>query len=186
MSAAYCLGVVYLGVGAQYARNVVGSTDAIVTGLVLATSAVAIGTVALAARGVNPRPALVRGAVAVACGQTLMIASGDVHQLWMLLVSSVLGGAGYGLLFSAGITVVIAAGPAHHRAAATSAAYLIAYSLQAASALAVGTISTTENLRVGLTSGSAAVLVIVVAAVLLQATPSRSAAVAAVPDAGIG
>ena len=186
VSAAYCLGAVYLGVGAQYARDVVGSTDAIVTGLVLATSAVAIGGSAIAARGSRPRSALVGGALAVACGQTLMIASGDVHQLWMLLVSSAIGGAGYGLLFSAGITVVIAAGPAHHRAAATSAAYLIAYAMQAASALAVGAISTTANLRVGLTAGSAAVLVIVVAAVLLHAGPRRGAAVAVVPGAGLG
>lgn len=186
ISAAYCLGAVYLGVGAQYARDVVGSTDATVTGLVLAASAVAIGAVAIVARDVNPRSALIGGAVAVVCGQTLMIASGDVRQLWMLVGASAVGGAGYGLLFSAGISTVIAAGPPHHRAAATSTAYLFAYGMQADGALAVGAISTAHTLPAGLAAGSAAVLLLVVLALVLHAAPHSARVVQTVPDGGVG
>jgi MFS family permease len=169
MSAAYSLGAVYLGVGAQFARVAVGSGSALITSLVLAVSAVAIGVTAIAAGGVRPLHALWLGAGALICGQTLMVASGETHQIWLLLIASAVGGIGYGLLFSAGISLVIRMAPAHHRAAATSTGYLIAYLVQAIVALSVGALSTSSSLMAGLVVGSAAVALIASIAILLLA-----------------
>jgi MFS family permease len=167
MAAAYSLGAIYLGVGAQYARDAVGSDNALITGLILATSAVAIGIAAVAAGRARPLTALLLGAVALTFGQTLMIWSGDAREIWLLIAASAIGGAGYGLLFSAGISIVIDVAPAHHRAAATSTAYLVAYFIQATVAIGVGAISTTHGLPTGLIVGSGTVLVLVIASILL-------------------
>lgn len=182
MSAAYSLGAVYLSVGAQYARDAVGSGNAAVTGIVLATSAVAIGATALLAGGLRPGASLGLGAIALTVGQTLMIVSGLTHEIWLLICASVIGGAGYGLLFTAGITIVIELAPSRHRAAATSTAYLIAYVVQAAVALSVGAISTARSLRDGLVIGSGTVLIIAIASLLLLIARRRSPSTSTTAD----
>ncbi|MFC8797657.1 MFS transporter [Promicromonospora sp. NPDC057138] len=166
ISAAYALGAIFLGVGAQFARDTVRSDDAFVNGLVLAISAAAIGAVALLAGRLGASSGLRLGALAAVSARALMITAGAAHSMPLLVLYSLVGGAGYSLLFSAGVTLVTRSAPAEHRAATTSAAYLIAYLVQAAVALGVGALGTAQGLQTALIAGSATVVALALAALL--------------------
>lgn len=179
VSAAYALGAIFLGVGAQFARDTVRSDDAFVNGVVLAISAAAIGVVALLAGRLRAATALRLGALAAVAGQALMITAGATHSMPFLVLYSLVGGAGYSLLFSGGITLVTQSAPAEHRAATTSSAYLVAYLVQAVVALGVGALGTAVDLQTALVAGSATVVALTLAALL--ALRSRASAPGAVP-----
>lgn len=179
VSAAYALGAIFLGVGAQFARDTVRSDDAFVNGVVLAISAAAIGVVALLAGRLRAATALRLGAIAAVVGQALMIAAGATHSMPFLVLYSLVGGAGYSLLFSGGVTLVTQSAPAEHRAATTSSAYLVAYLVQAVVALGVGALGTAVDLQTALVAGSATVVALTLAALL--ALRSRVSAPDAVP-----
>lgn len=179
VSAAYALGAIFLGVGAQFARDTVRSDDAFVNGVVLAISAAAIGVVALLAGRLRAATALRLGALAAVAGQALMIAAGATHSMPFLVLYSLVGGAGYSLLFSGGVTLVTQSAPAEHRAATTSSAYLVAYLVQAVVALGVGALGTAVDLQTALVAGSATVVALTLAALL--ALRSRASAPGAVP-----
>jgi len=179
VSAAYALGAIFLGVGAQFARDTVRSDDAFVNGVVLAISAAAIGVVALLAGQLRAASALRLGVLAAVVAQALMITAGSTHSMPFLILYSLIGGAGYSLLFSGGVTLVTRSAPAEHRAATTSSAYLIAYLVQAAVALGVGSLGTAQGLQTALIAGSATVVVLALAAVLTLR--ARAASPDAVP-----
>ncbi|MEV0952924.1 MFS transporter [Promicromonospora sp. NPDC050249] len=179
VSAAYALGAIFLGVGAQFARDTVRSDDAFVNGVVLAISAAAIGVVALLAGRLRAATALRLGALAAVVGQALMIAAGATHSMPFLVLYSLVGGAGYSLLFSGGVTLVTQSALPEHRAATTSSAYLVAYLVQAVVALGVGALGTAVDLQTALVAGSATVVALTLAALL--AVRSRASAPGAVP-----
>jgi hypothetical protein len=182
VSAAYALGAIFLGVGAQFARDTVRSDDAFVNGVVLAISAAAIGVVALLAGRLRTATALRLGALAAVAGQALMIAAGATHSMPFLVLYSLVGGAGYSLLFSGGITLVTQSAPAEHRAATTSSAYLVAYLVQAVVALGVGALGTAVGLQTALVAGSATVVALTLAALLpLRSRTSAPGVVPALP-----
>ena len=179
VSAAYALGAIFLGVGAQFARDTVLSDNAFVNGTVLAISASAIGVVALLAGRLRASTALRLGALAAVVGQALMVTAGATHSMPALVLYSLIGGAGYSLLFSGGVTLVTRSAPAEHRAATTSSAYLVAYLVQAVVALGVGALGTAVDLQTALVAGSATVVALALAALL--AVRSRASAPDAVP-----
>lgn len=182
VSAAYALGAIFLGVGAQFARDTVRSDDAFVNGVVLAISAAAIGVVALLAGRLRAATALRLGALAAVAGQALMITAGATHSMPFLVLYSLVGGAGYSLLFSGGVTLVTQSASAEHRAATTSSAYLVAYLVQAVVALGVGALGTAVDLQTALVAGSATVVALTLAALLtLRSRASAPGAVPALP-----
>lgn len=183
VSAAYALGAIFLGVGAQFARDTVHSDDAFVNGVVLAISAAAIGVVALLAGRLRAATALRLGALAAVAGQALMIAAGATHSMPFLVLYSLVGGAGYSLLFSGGVTLVTQSALPEHRAATTSSAYLVAYLVQAVVALGVGALGTAVDLQTALVAGSATVVALTLAALL--ALRSRASAPGADPAPSI-
>jgi MFS family permease len=65
---AYAMGAIYLALGAQVARDLVGSDDAFVGGAVISVSAAAIGVVAVLARKLSPRLAVTIGPTVAAAG----------------------------------------------------------------------------------------------------------------------
>jgi MFS family permease len=108
-----------------------------------------------------------------------MITAGATHSMPFLVLYSLVGGAGYSLLFSGGVTLVTRSAPADHRAATTSSAYLVAYLVQAVVALGVGALGTAVDLQTALVAGSATVVSLALAALL--ALRSRAAMPGAVP-----
>lgn len=181
VSAAYALGAIFLGVGAQFARDTVRSDDAFVNGVVLAISAAAIGVVALLAGRLGTSVALRLGALAAVVAQALMITAGATHSMPVLVLYSLVGGAGYSLLFSGGVTLVTRSAHAEHRAATTSSAYLIAYLVQAAVALGVGALGTAHGLQTALVAGSVTVVALALAAVLTVRARATSPGAAPAP-----
>ena len=67
----------------------------------------------------------------------------------------------------------------HERAAVISAAYVVAYLLQAVAALGLGAIATASGLQVALDLGAPIILLLAVAAVVVANVPRRRAVVAA-------
>jgi len=147
ISAAYALGAVYLALGAQIARDLVGSTNALVSGAIISVSAVVIGVVAIAARRLAPRTAVTVGPVLVLMALLSLDFAGVAHSLPLFLASSVVGGAGYSLMFAGGLGLIAGAAPSQHRGAMISLAYVIGYAIQAGAALGLGAIATAAGLQ---------------------------------------
>src|SRR3546814_1900152 len=68
--------------------------------------AAAFGAVALLAGRLGASSGLRLGALAAVSAQALMIGAGATHSMPLLVLYSLVGGAGYSFLFSAGVTLV--------------------------------------------------------------------------------
>ena len=179
ISAAYAMGAIFLALGAQIARDLVGSDNVFVDGAIISLSAVVIGVVAVLARGLSPRLAVTLGPLLAIAGLGLLIVSGLSHSLPAFLASSIVAGAGYALMFSGGLGLVTRSAPVHERAAVISAAYVVGYLLQAAAALGLGALATASGLQVALDVGAPLILLLGVAALVVANLPRRTAALAA-------
>jgi MFS family permease len=146
VSAAYCLGAVVLSLGADIGESLIGTSNAFVVGAAVAVSSVAIGVVAILARRVPPAIAGAVGGVLAAIALAVLVLAGSTHSLALFAVFSVVGGAGYSLLFGAGLGIVGRFAPSHHRAGTLSTVYLVAYLLQGATALWLGAEATAGGL----------------------------------------
>lgn len=109
VASAFVMGGVFLALGAQIARDLVGSDNALLTGLALATWPVAGIPAAMLARLLSTRSAALLGGVFAAAGSLLLLSAGADRSLGILLASSTISGLGYGLMFSAGFGLVSAA-----------------------------------------------------------------------------
>jgi hypothetical protein len=167
VSAAYALGSVVLAMGAQIARQLVGSTNVLVTGALLSVSAVVIGLVAVASRRVPARWLITSGAAASILGLGLLTLSASAHSLPVFFGGMVLAGAGYSFNFLGGLTLVNAHAPATHRAGMLSSVLVVAYLVQGAAALVLGAVATSVGLSAALDVGSPAIGLICVAALVL-------------------
>lgn len=179
ISAAYAMGAIFLALGAQIARDLVGSDNVFVDGAIIALSAVVIGVVAVLTRSLRPRLAVTLGPLLAIAGLGLLIVSGLAHSLPAFLASSIVAGAGYALMFSGGLGLVTVSAPAHERAAVISAAYVVGYLLQAAAALGLGALATASGLQVALDVGAPLILLLGVAALVVANLPRRRAALPA-------
>ena len=164
---AYSMGAIYLALGAQVARDLVGSDDAFVGGAIISVSAAAIGVVAVLARKLSPRLAVTLGPPVAAVGLGLLVWAGLDHSIVLFLGSSVIGGAGYSLLFAGGLGLVTQSAPSRQRAAVMSSAYVVGYLLQALAALGIGALATGAGLLKALEVGSPIVIAIGVVALAL-------------------
>ena len=173
VSAAYALGSVVLAMGAQIARQLVGSTNVLVTGSLLAVSAVVIGFVAIVSRRLPARRLIAAGTVASILGLGLLTLSAGLHSLPVFFAGMVLGGAGYSFNFLGGLTLVNAHAPATHRAGMLSSVLVVAYLAQGASALALGAVATSGGLAAALHLGTPAIGLVCVAALVLALVVRR-------------
>lgn len=174
VSGAYALGSITLALGAQIARDLVGSEDAFVNGAILSVSAVAIGATAILARPLSPRAAVTAGPFAALLGLGLLVGAGHTHSVALFLASSVFCGVGYSLLFSGGLGLVTASAPTHHRAGILSATYGVAYLLQAVTALGLGAVATSAGLELAIEAGAPFVVALGLAAMVVAQLRRRA------------
>jgi MFS family permease len=179
VSAAYALGSVVLAMGAQIARQLVGSTNVLVTGALISVSAVVIGIVAVASRRVPAVWLIAGGTVSSIVGLGLLTLSASAHSLPLFFGGMVVGGAGYSFNFLGGLTLVNAHAPATHRAGMLSSVLVVAYLVQGAAALLLGAVATSVGLASALDVGTPAIGLICVAAVVLVLAVRRPRAVVA-------
>lgn len=157
VSCAYALGALILALGAQIAHDLIGSGNALVSGAVLSSFALASGTVALAGRGLSFRTGIVAGGAASTLAMTLLATAASRHSSIIFLPAIMLAGVGYSMLFLGGLTLINATAPAHHRGATLSALYLVAYLSQGVVALSLGWVATAWTLAVATDIGAMAI-----------------------------
>jgi MFS family permease len=167
VTAAYALGSVVLALGAQIARQLVGSSNALVTGGILSVSAIVIGLVAIAARKQPPRLLVTGGAVASILGLGVFWLAATEHSLPLFLLASAVTGVGYSGNFLGGLTLVNRHAPTHHRAGLLSSVLVVAYLMQGAAALSLGAVATGSGLQAALSAAWPAIGLLSVAALVL-------------------
>lgn len=146
VSIAYCVGAIFLSLGAQMVRQFAHTTDMLVVGGLLGTSSLAIGATALLLSRVPARVAVWTGALLSIAGLGLMAAVAATGSIALFLVWCLLGGVAYSFAFTGGLGLINRAAPAQHRGATLSVLYLFAYLLQALTAIGAGALATAVGL----------------------------------------
>jgi MFS family permease len=191
VSIAYCVGAIFLSLGAQMVRQFGQTTDMIVVGSLLGCSSLAIGVTALLLARVPAHVAVWTGGVLSLASLGIMAAVAATGSIALFVVWCVVGGVAYSFAFTGGLGLINRAAPAHHRGATLSLLYLFAYLLQAVTAIGAGAVATALGLGPAVDIMAPALGVLCVAVLVLAGidaiavrTASRSAAVAAVAPAG--
>jgi MFS family permease len=166
ISAAYGVGAVILALGADVAKDLIHSSNTLVTGSALSVSALAIGIVAIACRRVRPATALEIAPVAVVVGFGTLIASGAFHNTLLFFVASVIAGGGYALLFTGGLGLITLSTPEEQRGAVLAATYAVSYFVQAVVAIGLGVLASSVGLLLALTVGAIGLMLVAAAAAL--------------------
>jgi Major Facilitator Superfamily len=177
VTAAYASGALMLSLGAEIGRDLVGSDNALVTGLAISLSAATIGLVALLARGLAARTDIVWGGIATTVAMGLLLLAANERSLLIFLVAAAAMGTGYSLLFLGGLTLISANAPAHHRGGTLSAVYLVGYLMQGVVAISLGLVATTFGLGRALDVGAPVMAFLGLAALALVALTKTAAPV---------
>jgi MFS family permease len=140
------MGSLFLSLGAQISNDLVRSDNALVSGVIIAITAIAIGGAAILGRGLDPKRAIIWGGISGAVGMLLFVLSALYASIVFFIAGSLIAGIGYGLLFLGALTLANRNAPAHHRAQTLSAIYLVAYLGQGIIAVAIGLSATATGL----------------------------------------
>jgi predicted MFS family arabinose efflux permease len=167
ITAAYGLGAIVLSLGADIGQELIGSDNSLVNGAVIAINAATIAITAIAARKLRGTTDIVIGGATATVGMAIMIVSSVQHSLPLFIVSAVVTGVGYSLLFLGGLSVINADAPAHHRAGTLSGVYLIAYLFQGLIALLLGGAATASGLGIALDFGAVIVAILGLGSIVL-------------------
>jgi MFS family permease len=182
----FAVGAVLLSLGAQIAKDLIHSDNALVSGLILAITSVVIGVTALLARRMPARTSIAVGGVIAAVAVGLLAVSATTSSVVVFITTSVVAGVGYGLLFLGGLGLVNKHAPAHHRAGTLSVVYLVAYLMQGITAVAVGVTATALGLRVALDVAAPVLIALALAtsavALMVARQPRSFRAALASPD----
>lgn len=173
VSVAYMFGAVFLALGAQIAEQVTHTANVFEVGVIIAIMSVVIGVTAIAMRSVRPQTTIAVGSVATLFAFALLLGSDFSGSLPVFVVTTLVAGAAYAMMFAGGLALIGQNAPAHHRAGTISAVYLVAYILQGAIAVVLGVIATDTGLRQALELGAGVVGVFALAS--LAATVVLSA-----------
>jgi MFS family permease len=157
ITTAYTHGVLILSLGAQVARDLVGSNNALINGAALALFAVASGVLGLIARSAPYRRAILLGSAASALSMALLAVSVSQHQLSVFLAATAAAGSGYSLLFLGGLNLISAASTERHRGGVLSAVYLLGYLSLGVVALVLGEVATLRGLELAVDLGAVAI-----------------------------
>lgn len=154
---AYCVGGVFMALGAQMARQLTGTTDLLVVGLLLGLSSAAIGCTALVIARVPPVVSSAVGAAVSLVALAPMVATAATGTMAAFLVWCLASGVGYSFCFTGGVGLVGKEAPASHRAGTFSLVYLAAYLLQTIVSVGAGALATARGLPIAI-DGAAVVV----------------------------
>jgi MFS family permease len=174
VTAAYALGAIMLALGAQIARELIGSNNALVNGSALAFFAAVSGVVAIMGKRFAARPNIVAGGIAAAMGMALLMFAAKTQSLVVFLLAQGFDGAAYSLLFLGGLTLINLHAPVHQRGASISAIYLIGYLFMGLIALGIGMTATAFGLQTALDYGAPLIAFIGLAATALSSMKPRT------------
>jgi MFS family permease len=154
MSTGYALGAVVLSLGAQIARDVIGSGNAFVNGAAIALYALTGSIITLLAKRLAGKHAIILGSAANLCAMALLTLSSNLRSLPLFVAALTSAGIAYGLMFLGGYALINAHAPPDQRAGTLSAIYLVAYLLMGSIAIGLGKTATAWGLRTAVEVGS--------------------------------
>jgi MFS family permease len=170
MIVAYTFGVLVLSLGGQVEHDLIGSSNALLNGAVIALFPVVFGPVGIFAKGLSSRIALSIGSVASVLGMGLLVLAVSRRDLLIYFIATATAGASYSLLFSGGMRLIDFAGSSRHRGAVFSALFLVGYLSMAALALVLGAVATARGLGFAIDLGAAAITIVSLVTLVLAAT----------------
>lgn len=157
---AYCVGAIFLSLGATMIDQFTTADDTAVVGGLLGASAACIGLTGLFLGRARAGALVAAGALTTVLSLGLMAAASAFESLPLFFAWCIVGGIAYSLAFTGGLGVINRIAPDEHRGAVLSLLYLVAYILQALAAIGVGVLATAGTL-----SGAVAIAAVVLAAV---------------------
>jgi MFS family permease len=167
VTAGYTHGAVLLSIGAQVARDLIGSNNVLVNGAAIAQFAVVGSIVSLFAKRLPPVRSVAIGGIVTILGMGTLMLSASQHSLALFMAAIAIAGIAYSLLVLGGLGLINANAPTDRRAATLSAVYVIAYVMMGVVSLSLGVTATHLGLEMGIDLGCAAVAVFgLIAAVL--------------------
>lgn len=169
---AYCVGAIFLSLGAHMIDQFTQTDNIAVVGTLLALSSAAIGITGIFLAPFHARTLIWAGAVLTLVSLGLMAVASALESLPLFVGWCLIGGIAYSLTFTGGLGLINRLAPERHRGATLSLLYLLAYTLQAATAISVGAIATATNLGVAV-GAAAMVLAGLCAAVLILMFTAR-------------
>ncbi|WP_022900270.1 MFS transporter [Humibacter albus] len=171
----FAVGSVFISLGAQIAKDVLHTDNALIAGAVLAIGSAVSGVVSIALRRIPARTAAVTGGIVGALAVIALVASAYESSLPLFIVASLLFGGASALLFLGGLGLIAANAAPHHRAGTLSMAYLFAYVGQVLTSVGLGVLATALGLRRGLDIVGPVLLVLAVVTIVVAAVAGRRA-----------
>lgn len=158
-----------LSLGAQVARDVVASSNALVNGGTIAVFVAFSGLAAIVARRFKAGTVIYAGAISAVASSALLAAAASRQSLPLYALEQGGSGIAYSLLLLSGLSLSSAAAPVTHRGATLSALLLVAYLAQALSALTLGRIATAANIAVAVDTSAIIVGILALSTLALNA-----------------
>lgn len=176
VTSSYVVGAMTLSLGAQVAKDVIASSNALVNGSTIAIFALALFLATTVTRQM-PYYRVLQLAVALSLLSVASLALTSAEQsLTLYTLAQLSGGAAYSLLLLGGLSLINAEAPVTHRGAMLSALFLVAYLAQAVLALALGKIATALGLRAAIDMGIVAIVTLALLTLLFVALKRRTGA----------
>jgi hypothetical protein len=163
----YAIGAVFVGLGSQIGHGLLHSNNALVNGAIIAISCAAIGFSAIVARGADVVVKVIIGAIATIPGMLALVIAGWTGSLGFFIAAALLTGIAFGLSFAGGLAMIGLSSPPERRAAVLSTGYLVAYAVQAGTAVGLGVVATMTSLQVAVEAGLAIIVGLAIAASVL-------------------
>lgn len=171
---AYCVGAIFLSLGAHMLDQFVQTPGAAMVGMLLACSSGAIGVTALLLSRVPAHISVRLGAILTILSLALMTAAVVFGSIVLFLVWCIVGGVAYSFAFSGGLGIINHTAPVEHRGATLSLLYLVAYALQAATAIGIGALATATTLGIAVGVAAATLSVLCLALLILTIIDART------------
>jgi MFS family permease len=173
--ASWSVGGVYLALGPALAAELLDSGNHLAGGTAVVALTLPAALSQLAAHRMDPRRAASWGALALAVGLALTVASLSTGSAAFFLTSSVITGAGFGVAFLGALRSLTAAIPEQHRAEVMSAFYVVAYGSLAVPAIGAGIVAPSLGLQSTFEIFAGAVALIALAVAVAAARTRRQA-----------
>lgn len=173
--ASWSVGGVYLALGPALAAELLHSGNHLAGGAAVLALTIPAALAQLAAHRVDARRAASWGALALAIGLALTVASLSTGSAALFLATSVITGAGFGIAFLGALRSLTAAIPETHRAEVMSAFYVVAYGSLAVPAIAAGIVAPSLGLQstFEVFAGIVALVALTVAVAAARTRPQR-------------
>jgi predicted MFS family arabinose efflux permease len=142
VSVSYSVGAIFLSLGAQMARELTGTSDLLVIGLLLGISSLAIGVTGLLLSRVPAHVSIIVGGLLSIVALGIMALTAAAGSITLFLLWCVVGGVAYSFCFTGGLGLASRTAPPERRGATLSLLYLVSYLLQAGTAVGAGSAAT--------------------------------------------